>query len=70
MIITNAKVLMGDKFATGVDVKITGDRIVEIGEHLSGWTLRAACWHPASATYTSTATADTTPWTAKKACSA
>ena len=36
MIITNAKVLLGDKFATGVDVKITGDRIVEIGEHLSG----------------------------------
>lgn len=36
MIIKNAKVLIGDKFVTGMDVRIQGDRIAEIGATLTG----------------------------------
>ena len=36
MIIKNAKVLLDDKFVSGIDVKVQGDRIAEIGENLSG----------------------------------
>ena len=36
MIITNAKILLGDRFVTGVDVRVSGANIAELGVALSG----------------------------------
>ena len=36
MIITNAKILLGDRFVTGVDVRVSGVNIAELGVALSG----------------------------------
>lgn len=36
MIISNAKLLLGDRFVTGMEVRINGERIVELGVSLGG----------------------------------
>ena len=72
LIISNAKMLLGDRFVAGMEVRINGDRIAELEWRwvaaMSAWTRVDACWRRATVTFIYMVTAATTRWTAQKPC--